>query len=193
MTTATPGNYFEYKNLVKLGAILEGHFVLTSGRHSAHYFEKFRILENAPLVSSVCDYLVQCNTENNIQIDCVIGPLTGGALLSFEMGRRLIVPSLYAESDGSTKVLRRGMTIPKGANVLVIDDVYTTGKSIQQVIDIVITHEAKVSAVNCIINRSDNQNPFGVPLFSAFDLYFKTYAADAVPSWLKQIPITKTK
>lgn len=193
MTTATPGKYLEYHDLVKLGAILEGHFILTSGKHSAHYFEKFRILENANLVSKICEHLIKCNADNKVKIDCVIGPLTGGALLSLEMGRQLNVPSLYAEECNSMKVLRRGMTIPKGANVLIVDDVYTTGKSIQQVVNIVAEYQANVSAINCIINRSENKNQFGVPLFSAFDLHFKTYDADAVPKWLKQIPITTTK
>jgi orotate phosphoribosyltransferase len=109
------------------------------------------------------------------------------------MGRQLKIPSFYAESRDDVKVLRRGMKIAPGTNVMVVDDVYTTGKSIQQVIDIVNEAQANVTSINCLINRSDNQSQFNVPVFSAFELHFRTYDAKAVPSWLKEIPITTTK
>lgn len=171
------------------GAVLKGHFLLTSGRHSDTYFEKFRVLERPDVVSAlVAELIVRLGDE---PVDVVAGPTTGGVILAFEVARQLGKPALYIETENGVKTLRRGAQVLPGSRVLVVDDVLTTGRSIREVIEVIRGHQAEPVAVGVLIDRSEADPNFGVPLFGAYRVEAKSYGDNEVPDWLADIPIRK--
>lgn len=179
-------NEHEVEQLFKdSGALLEGHFILASGRHSARYIEKFRILEQPRLTSQLCGELARRFSEHNIQ--CVVGPVTGGIILAFEVGRQLGCRAVYAERGpgGRGFTLRRGFRLTPGERVLVVEDIVTTGGSALQVIDTVRDAGAAVVGMGLLVDRSGGQVDFGVPVVEALlHLNIESYAPDAVPDAL---------
>jgi len=167
------------------GALLEGHFLLSSGRHSGQYVEKFRILEQPRLASSLCAELADRFRERDIQ--CVIGPVTGGIILAFEVARQLGCRAVFAErgDDGSGFALRRGFQIASGERVLVVEDIVTTGGSALKVIDLVRAAGADVIGLGLLCDRSDGEISWGVPVVeSLMHLSIASYAPDEVPAEL---------
>lgn len=171
------------------GAILRGHFLLSSGRHSDIYFEKFRILERPALLSEVCAEIV--THFRSEQIEVVAGPTTGGVIIAFEVARQMGSPALYVEREGERRVLRRGAALPPGTRVLIVDDVLTTGLSVREVIGVLREAGGEVVGVGVLVDRSEAEQDFGVPLFAAARLEAKSYAPDEVPDWLSRIPISE--
>lgn len=169
------------------GAVLRGHFVLTSGRHSDVYFEKFRVLERPDVLSALCAEIAGAFPD----VDLVAGPTTGGIIIAFEVARQLGVPALYVESEGGKKTLRRGATVLAGARVLVVDDVLTTGLSVRETMEVVREAGGEVVGVGVLIDRSPDRADFGVPAHAAYRVTAESYPADAVPEWLAAIPVTK--
>src|SRR3954464_6966005 len=110
------------------GAVLHGHFLLTSGRHSEVYFEKFRILEQPHVLSALCTEIAAHHSGQ--PFDFVAGPTTGGIIIAFEVARQMGLPTIYVENENGVKTLRRNRTIPEGCRVLIVDDVLTTGTSL---------------------------------------------------------------
>lgn len=176
------------KLLEESGAILKGHFKLASGRHSAVYFEKFRILEQPHVLSALCEELARHFAGTNV--DLVAGPTTGGIIIAFEVGRQMGLPARYLESENGARTLRRNATIEAGARVLLVDDVLTTGHSLKQTADALTALDAEVVGIGVLIDRSMGFNP-GVPFFAAHKVEGETYAPDAVPDWLAAIPVVK--
>src|SRR4030065_64476 len=115
------------------GAILEGHFLLTSGLHSPVYWEKFRILQHPHYTEKLCRLIAEHFKKDNVQI--VAGPTTGGIILSFEVARQLGVKGIFAEKEGESRVFRRGFTINSGDRVLIVDDILTPGRSITEALE----------------------------------------------------------
>ncbi len=171
------------------GAILRGHFVLTSGRHSDVYFEKFRILERPELVTALCEELA--DRFRTSKPDLVAGPTTGGVILAFEVARQLGLPALYVEAEDGRKKLRRGASVPPRAKVLVVDDVLTTGLSVREVFEVVRNEGGMPAGVGVLIDRSESPQDFGVPFAAAYRVQAESYAPDAVPDWLAAVPISK--
>lgn len=171
------------------GAILSGHFVLTSGRHSAVYFEKFRILEQPDVLSALCQAIAHHYKDQGIEL--VAGPTTGGIIIAFEVARLLGVRSIYVESEAGVKTLRRGATVPPGAKTLVVDDVLTTGLSVRETIHVIQSAGGQVVGTAVLIDRSSEPLDFGVPLHAAYRVTAESFSPDAVPDWLAAIPITK--
>jgi orotate phosphoribosyltransferase len=169
------------------GAVLRGHFVLTSGRHSDVYFEKFRVLERPDVLSALCAEIA----ERFPDMDLVAGPTTGGIIIAFEVARQLGVPALYVESEGGQKTLRRGASVPTAARVLVVDDVLTTGLSVRETMAVVEEAGGTVVGVGVLIDRSGEPLDFGVPTHAAYRVTAESFAPDAVPDWLAAIPVTK--
>jgi len=164
------------------GALLEGHFLLASGRHSAQYIEKFRILEQPRLTSQLCAELARRFADKDVQ--CVIGPITGGIILAFETARQLGCRAVYAEraESGTGFALRRGFRLAPGERVLVVEDIVTTGGSARQVVELAKAHGAEVVGVGLLVDRSDGQVDLGTPIVEALlRLHIETYAADEVP------------
>lgn len=175
--------------LERSGAILKGHFLLTSGRHSDTYVEKFRILEQPGILSTVCTEIA--DTFRFKGIDVVAGPTTGGIIIAFEVARQLGCQAVYIETENGQKTLRRGATINPGAKVLVVDDVLTTGRSIYEVSDVVKSAGGQVAGVGVLIDRSETPPDFGAPLVASHKVVAQTYAPDEVPEWLAAVPVTK--
>ncbi|MES1227978.1 MAG: orotate phosphoribosyltransferase [Armatimonadota bacterium] len=175
--------------LESCGAVLHGHFLLSSGRHSEVYFEKFRVLEQADVLSTLCGEIAEAFRDSGI--DLVAGPTTGGIIVAFEVARRLGLPALYVEREEGKRVLRRGASVPKGARVLVVDDVLTTGLSVVETIDLVQANGGQVVGVGVLIDRSPAEVDFGVAYHAAYKVEAESYAPDEVPAWLQEVPITK--
>ncbi|MER3413245.1 MAG: orotate phosphoribosyltransferase [Armatimonadota bacterium] len=170
------------------GAILRGHFLLSSGRHSDVYFEKFRILERPALLSQACAEIAKSVEDS--AVDLVAGPTTGGVIIAFEVARQMGVHALYVEREGERRVLRRGAHLPRGSRVLVVDDVLTTGLSVREVMSLLRDAGGEIVGVGVLVDRSEEPVEYGVPLFAAARVHAKSYAPDEVPDWLAEIPIT---
>jgi orotate phosphoribosyltransferase len=171
------------------GAILRGHFILTSGRHSDIYFEKFRVLERPDVLSELCVQIAEFFREQ--RIDYVAGPTTGGILVACETARQLGCQALYLESENGERTLRRGATVPAGARVLVVDDVLTTGKSVFEVVDALRKRNANVVGVAVLISRAPEPIDFGAPSIAVHRVQGVSYAPDEIPDWLAKIPAVK--
>jgi len=171
------------------GAILKGHFILTSGLHSDTYFEKFRVLEQPDVLSALCSEIAGAYAE--AEIDFIAGPTTGGIIIAFEVARQMQKPSIYVETEDGRKTLRRGKTIPKGAKVLIVDDVLTTGTSLLESRTAIEEAGGEVVGFAVLIDRSKPDLALGKPTHAAYKVEAQTYAPDALPAWLAAIPAVK--
>lgn len=178
-----------WHELEAIGAVLRGHFLLTSGKHSDLYFEKFRLLERPDILArAVSAMLAQLRM---VTVQAVVGPTLGGVLVAYETARQLGVPALYSEREGAERAFRRGYFLKEGAPVLVVDDVLTTGTSIREVLTLLQEVGATPVAVGVLIDRSEKLPEFGVPLVSAMRLPAKTYDPPECPLCQQGIPIQK--
>lgn len=172
------------------GALLTGHFVLTSGKHSDRYFEKFNVLNQPRHVERLCRELATRAKET--RPDVVLGPTTLGVLLAYEVAKHLEVPAAYGERNPEGKrYLRRLEHLQSGQRVLVVDDILTTGGSIRECIDLVEEVGATLCGVGVMVDRSGGKITFGVPTVSLLSLEVTAYAPDAVPDWLEAVPISR--
>lgn len=146
--------------LEECGALLTGHFLLTSGLHSDKYVEKFRLLERPEMVSKVCAEIVR--RFENEQIDAVLGPAVGGIVLAFETARQLGCRYLFAETEDGQRVLRRGFKLQQEERVLLVEDVVTTGGSVRATLDLALSSGAKVVGVSVLVDRGET--PLQLPV-----------------------------
>ncbi|MFR4009497.1 MAG: orotate phosphoribosyltransferase [Christensenellales bacterium] len=161
------------------GLMLEGHFLLTSGRHSNRYMQCAKLFQYPVYSEMICKDLAK--RFEGQQIDLVVGPAVGGIIMSYEMARQINVPNIFAERENGNMTLRRGFTIPKGAKVLVVEDVVTTGGSVREVMDIVANSEAEVVGVCVVVDRSGGKIDFGVPFFAAYETEIQSYEPSQCP------------
>lgn len=174
------------------GALKTGHFVLTSGRHSDRYFEKFDVLRWPMHVASLGEELAARATAAGIVADVVLGPTTLGIVLAYEVGRRLGLPAAYGEKGpDNTRMVRRPEHLSADMRVLIVDDVLTTGGSIRECLDLVAKVGATPVGVGVLVDRTGGTADFGVPLVSTLSLSAQSWAPDEVPEWLAAIPITR--
>jgi orotate phosphoribosyltransferase len=148
----------------KTGALLKGHFLLTSGRHSNVYFQCAKVLQYPDYCEMICRYIA--DHYKSYGIDAVISPAIGGIIVGQEVARQLNKRSIFAEREEKALVLRRGFSLEKGERVLVCEDVVTTGGSVFEVIEIVKSCSAVVEGVGFIVDRSNGKVNFGFPQFS---------------------------
>jgi len=174
---------------LKSGALLKGHFLLASGRHSPIYWEKFRVLQFPEYTEQLCRMIAEHYRGQGIQV--VAGPTTGGIILAFEVAKQLGVRSLFAEKEGEERVFRRGFSIDRGERVLVVDDILTTGGSISEVMAAVNKLGGKVIGVGVLVDRSEQEPAFGVPLFSCHRALTPTYAPEDCPLCAAKVPLVK--
>jgi len=173
-------------------ALLEGHFVLSSGQHSGAYLQCARFLMDARRADRACSALAE-KVKSVVQgsIDIVFAPAMGGIVVGYEMGRQLDRPTIFFERVDGYFVLRRGFEIPDGARCLMVEDVVTTGLSSRECIAAASKHGADVIAGCCLVNRSGGKADIGVPLVALADLDIPNYAPDEIPAKLAAISATK--
>jgi orotate phosphoribosyltransferase len=176
---------------VKTGAVLNGHFLLASGRHSPVYWEKFRILQHPTYVTQLCSMIVDHFRDQ--RVDLVAGPTTGGIILAFEVARQLGTRAVYAErAESGGRTFRRSQTVNPGERVLIVDDVLTGGGSIRDVITAVSTLQGDVIGVGVLLERSEKSVDFGTPLFSCLCVAAQqTYSPEECPLCTAQVPLEK--
>ncbi|MXO51126.1 orotate phosphoribosyltransferase [Erythrobacter gaetbuli] len=173
-------------------ALLEGHFKLSSGRHSGHYLQCARVLMNPDRAGRLALALAQkIPREIRSQIDVVISPAMGGIIIGQEMGRALGKDAMFLERPDGVFHLRRGFRIDEGAKVLMVEDVVTTGLSSREAIDAVAREGGEVIAEVALVDRSNGAADLGVPFFPLIDINFPTYAEDELPAELAAVPVTK--
>jgi orotate phosphoribosyltransferase len=174
------------------GALLEGHFVLSSGLHSSRYLQCARVLMDPARAARLCKALADKVRSGGFgTIDLVVSPAMGGVVVGYEMARQLAVPSVFFERVEGKLELRRGFDIAKGARVLMVEDIVTTGLSSRECIEGIAEQGGDTVAAACLINRSGGKADVGVPLFALTELDVPTYAADALPPELAAIPAYK--
>lgn len=180
------------KHFRDAGALLEGHFLLSSGLHSPVYLQCARVLMDARRAETLCGALASEIRKNfDGEIDLVVSPAMGGVIVGYEMGRQLGIPSIFAERVEGSFALRRGFDIPKGAKVLMVEDVVTTGLSSRECIDCIKENGGDVVAAACLVDRSNGKADVGVPLFALVRLDVPAYAADQLPPELAATPAVK--
>ena len=161
------------------GLMLEGHFLLTSGRHSNRYMQCAKLFQYPEYSEMICKDLA--GRFAGQKIDLVVGPAVGGIIMSYEMARQLNVPNIFAERENGAMTLRRGFSIPEGAKVLVVEDVVTTGGSVREVMDIVAEAKAEVVGVCVVVDRSGGKIDFGVPFEAAYETEIQSYEPSQCP------------
>ena len=146
------------------GALKEGHFVLSSGRHSDRYIEKFDLLRQPEATSEVCRHIADAFRDQ--EIDVVVGPTTGGVILAFEVARQLGVAAAYAERSTESETareFRRGTAFLAGTRVLVVDDILTTGGSLRETLDALAAYPVTIAGVAVLVDRSGGGVELGAP------------------------------
>ncbi len=173
----------------KSGALLKGHFLLTSGLHSPVYWEKFRVLQFPHYTEQLCQMIATHFRKQGIQV--VAGPTTGGIIVAFEVARQLGVRGIFAEKEGAERTFRRGFNISPGERVLIVDDILTTGSSIGEVMAAVIKLKGKITGIGVLVDRSEQPPDFGVPLFSCHRSITPAYKPEDCPLCAAQVPLVK--
>lgn len=173
----------------KTNALLSGHFLLTSGRHSNQYFQCAQVLQYPNHNEVICTEIA--NFFKDTEIDVVISPAIGGIIVGQEVARQLGKKSIFAEREDKELRLRRGFSIEPGQKYLVCEDVVTTGGSVFEVIEIVKNGGGEVVGVGTIVDRSNNKVKFGVPQFSTLQLEVVSYSSDECPLCKQNIPVVK--
>ena len=181
----------EVKELfIKTGAIMEGHFLLTSGLHSPLYVEKFQVLQHPKYTEQLCIALAEKFLEDNIEV--VVGPITGGILLAHEVGKRLGTRAIFTERENGKMTLRRGFVIKPGERVLIVEDIVTTGGSIKEVLDVVVEQGGIPVGIGMLVDRSGGKASFGeVPYKALLNLDVTTYDPSNCPLCKENIPMSK--
>jgi len=173
----------------KTGALLEGHFILTSGRHSPMYFQCAKVLQYPEYLQKFSNEIV--NYFQDMDIDIVITPAVGGIVLGTEIGRQLNKQTIFAEREQGVMTLRRGFEINPETNVLVIEDVITTGGSVSEVIELVKNSGANVIGVGILVDRSGGKVKLHEKQFCVTELEAVSYGDDEIPDDLANIPVLK--
>lgn len=173
------------------GGILTGHFILTSGLRSPVFLQKARVFMHADKTERLCRALAALIREKVPgRIDYVVGPAIGGLIPAYETSRHLGVPAVWVEREGGEFRLRR-FEIEKGARVVVVEDIVTTGLSIRETIDCLRKLGIEVAAAACIIDRAAGKADVGVPLIALAQYEVPAYPADKLPPELAVIPPVK--
>ncbi len=173
-------------------ALLEGHFLLSSGRHSAHYLQCARVLMSPDRAGRLAVALAsKLPHDVRKQIDKVVSPAMGGVIIGQEMGRALQVDAMFVERPEGTFELRRGFELDPGDRVLMVEDVVTTGKSSREAIKAIEAAGGQVIAAASLVDRSGGAVDLGVPYFPLVEINFPTYADDELPPELAATPAIK--
>jgi orotate phosphoribosyltransferase len=176
----------------KSGALLKGHFLLTSGRHSPVYWEKSLVIQYPKYTEKLCRVIADHFRRSDVQV--VAGPTTPGIILAYETARQLGVRSIFAERDeatGKVRVFRRGFRIESGEKVLVVDDILSTGGSVNEVIAAVRKLGGVVIGVGVLVDRTTEAVDFGLPFFACHRTEVVAYLPEACPLCAQGVPLVK--
>ncbi len=176
---------------VEAGALLDGHFVLSSGLHSAKYIQCARVMMFPEIAQFLCKRLAQKITETFGAVDLIVSPAMGGVIVGYEVARQLNVPAVFFERVEGQFQLRRGFEIEKQRKCVMVEDIVTTGLSSQECISAIEGHDGDVVGAACLIDRSSGDANIGVNLISLAEMKIETYDEASVPLWLNDIPISK--
>ena len=179
------------KILKETNALLEGHFILSSGLHSNQYVQCAKLLSYPKQAEIICASLTDKIKKNYNKIDIVLSPALGGIVVGYEIGKQLNVQTIFAERFEGQLILRRGFSIPKGSQVLIVEDVITTGKSVLECFQLVQKHQANLIGYACIIDRSDNKVLIKDKIISQIKFKMLTFKENELPDELKKIPAVK--
>ena len=178
--------------LKKTNALLEGHFVLSSGLHSSKYVQCAKLLSYPHKSKDICSALSKKIKKKYKKIDLILSPAIGGIVIGYEIGRLLKKETIFCERVKGKFKLRRGFKIKKNSKVLILEDVITTGKSSLECVSLIKKHKAKLLGFACIIDRSDKKSlKIKKKILSHIKINIPTYKKNALPTFLKSIPITK--
>jgi orotate phosphoribosyltransferase len=176
--------------LIETGAIMDGHFLLTSGLHSPHYVEKFNVLQQPKYTEKLCQAMAEKFKDANIET--VVGPVTGGILLAHETGKALGTRAIFTERVDGKMTFRRGFTLHEGERCLIVEDIVTTGGSIKEVIEVVKAHGGIPVAVSMLVDRSGGKANFGdVPCTALLHMNVETYKPEECPMCKQGLAMTK--
>ncbi len=168
-------------------ALLEGHFLLSSGRHSDRYCQCAKLLQYPDRAERVISVIKE--QVKDLPIDMVVGPAMGGILVAYELGRQLGVPAIFTERVDNVMTLRRGFEVKPGQKLLITEDVVTTGKSSLETIEVLKGYGAEVIGIACLADRSTGDFPY--PIYSATKLDIQSWEADECPLCKQGIPVVK--
>lgn len=173
------------------GALLEGHFILSSGRRSSVFLQKMFVFQDPARTEKLCRALAEKARDAFGPIDIVASPALGGIVPGYETARWLGAKAIFVERENGVFVLRRGFTIPAGARVLMVEDIITTGLSSRECLAALAQHPGEIVGAACLIDRSGGKADIGYRRVSLCTLDIPDYAADALPPELAAIPAVK--
>ena len=179
------------KILKETNALLEGHFILSSGFHSTQYIQCAKLLSYPKQAEIICASLTEKIKNNFNKIDIVLSPALGGIVVGYEIGKQLNTQTIFAERANDKLVLRRGFTIPQDFNVLIVEDVITTGKSAIECSEIIKINKANLVGFACLIDRSDNNVLIKEKIVSQVKIKIAIFKENELPDELKKTPAVK--
>lgn len=177
--------------LKKSHALLEGHFILSSGKHSDKYVQCAKLIQNPRYCEEVAKIIADKIKKAGIEVDLCVGPAMGGIIVAYEVARALGVDAIFTERENNEMTLRRGFEIKEKQKVIIVEDVITTGKSSFETVDVIREHGGEVVALTSIVNRSHKDEINGLPLISATKIEVNAWDPDDLPEDLKDIPAIK--
>jgi orotate phosphoribosyltransferase len=173
------------------GALLEGHFILSSGLHSPVFLQKMFVFQDPARTERVCRALAEKVRETFGAVDYVVSPAVGGIVPGYETARHLGCKAIFVERENGVFVLRRGFTIPEGARVVMVEDIVTTGLSSRECLAALREHPGTIVGAACLIDRSGGKADLGAPLVSLVQLDIPAYAPGQLPPELAALPAIK--
>jgi orotate phosphoribosyltransferase len=176
----------------KAGALLKGHFILSSGLHSDTFLQKALVFQDARRTARLCKALAEkVREEVKAEFTAIVSPAVGGIVPGYEMGRQLGLPAMYVERQDGKFRLRRGFTLAKNQPVLMVEDIVTTGLSSRECLDAIRAAGGKPVAAACLIDRSGGKAKLGVKLVALATLKIPAWEADNLPPHLRGTPAVK--
>jgi len=173
------------------GALLEGHFVLSSGLHSPVFLQKMFVFQDPARTERVCRALAEKITDGYGSVDYVVSPAVGGIVPGYETARHLGAKAIFVERENGAFALRRGFAIPEGARVVMVEDIVTTGLSSRECLAALREHPGALLGAACLIDRSGGKADLGVPLVALVQLDIPAYPPEQLPPELAAIPAVK--
>ena len=173
------------------GALLEGHFVLSSGLHSSIFLQKMFVFMDPVRTERLCRALAQRIAEAYGTVDYVVSPAVGGIVPGYKTARHLGCKAIFVERENGAFALRRGFAIPEGARVVMVEDIVTTGLSSRECLAALAEQPGRILGAACLIDRSGGRADLGVPLVALVELDIPNYSPDRLPPELAAIPAVK--